>query len=304
MKKLHLLFTIKTLSRAEHRGKENGDAFFVKKVKGTLIAGVFDGATELKITDATRRLPHSSATFAALHCSQSAACMLQKPASTPSNAILCANRELKKQAIRYGLNPDDSLTVPKTTATVIKIDTAQRFLTWAHIGDSILLIASASAVLKPTKKQNKITENEFLAQLKFLAEKTGKPPIALIHDPTAQKYIIATQNQANNSKNPKSYGVLTGQSDERIRPFIERGGFTITEKTDVILASDGAIPHHMNDLETNDQQKAYMTLIREKRLANLYRFIRKQENSDPLHILYPRYKTHDDFTIIWIHCGR
>lgn len=117
-----------------------------------------------------------------------------------------------------------------------------------------------------------------------------------------KKYVITTQNQANDSKNPKSYGVLTGQSDERMRPFIETGNFTITKTTDIILASDGAIPHNLKDLETKREQRTYFKFLQEKGLQGLYRFIREQENADPLHVSYPRYKTHDDFTVIWIHC--
>lgn len=295
-----ILISVQTTSRSESPRRTNGDSFFMRHYHNFLIAGVFDGATALKETAYAQKLTSSAPHWASDIAAESAATALKTNPAALADALITANTTLREAGCRFNFDYTDSLTLPKTTATIVSVDKQKGILCFAHIGDTILLISDRNGIRKLTTKQNKSAENRFLQKLRETSIKTKLAPHALNNLPEIQESIFATQSRANEPNNPESYGVLNGQDDERVSRFIETGIFTIESNTDFFLLSDGAVPHHLNDLETDKEQKEWHALLQKKRAFGLYRFIRHQEHTDPNHSHFPRYKTSDDYTIISI----
>jgi len=110
--------------------------------------------------------------------------------------------------------------------------------------------------------------------------------------------ILANKQKMNT---PEGYSVLNG--DPAAELYIESGKLNRIMLRGLILVTDGLF--FPQDMEDNDQDR-HETMIRHMSATNLQAYadwLLQLENEDSACIRYPRFKTSDDKSAIWLHFG-
>lgn len=266
-------------------------------VAGDNIFGVFDGATSLdKRTFGCGRTGGLLAAEAAMSVFRCNHFPLYELADQ-------ANNEIMKQMVMHGVDISRKENLWSTSAAVVRIK--QNHLEWVQAGDAMILIIYNDGSYKALVER----ENHDYKTLCLWRELTrdqsesGKPgwSRADLWDTRAKVSLarekLAGQIRSVRSQMNVSYGVLSGE--KAAQAFLNHGTQSLEHVRHVLIFTDGlTIPSAIPDKKTD-----YTALVNgflALGLAGLKKSIRQMEETDPLCLVFPRFKCHDDIACISI----
>jgi len=212
------------------------------------------------------------------------------------------------------------LGLPASVATLAEYDPAAGEIRWAHVGDTMLLVAYQDGrVAVPTHPDVAVFDSEVKRNArKFRDNHAHLSYRELINSPEMRQqtvYNALYHNYVDEYGLPQpnhGIGVLDGLPE--LRYFIQTGRFFVDDVSFVCALTDGLEwPASLFEAFADDPAEAEQR--RQDRLAHMaatlnasglsgyLALLRQTEADDPNHENYPRFKTHDDATGILLRFG-
>lgn len=273
--------------------KPNEDSFAINATPNAINAAVFDGVTSKKPFSAIS--PLTGARFAS--------CFLKDQLErigqtfTPKETILKLNSLLLDEVTKLGGSLKDSLSLPSSTATIIKIIPDKNILQLAHVGDSFCIVYFKGGYSQlMTDDKNKQFDEHMFEFMRKLAKERGITAVeASKLDAYKQESIKVALNK-NNNPNGKGTGVING--DPNIKLYIQDVSISLDNIEAVLLGTDGLVPVGWSVENEKDRQKLKGE-IEKNGMEQLIKIVRKAEEKDP-DWEFTRAKQSDDATGVFI----
>lgn len=254
--------------------KASEDRYLIKDS----VFAVFDGATDVSGKDLSI-YEMSPGEFAAEMLLKS----LEKTADI-GEALRQANAKIDDGIRLFFAEPtkQDRFTA---TATVVRLNDNR--LEYWNVSDSyFFLINKMGKVVLPFEPYDQ--ERELLAELRRrLAVKEIEDPIDELRE-----LILARKNDVN-----KVFGGFNGEPE--VFNFIKKGSVDLTDIASVLLFSDGMM-YPQKDPNSPTDYQAMADLYLEGGVELMLDTVRELEESDSDFKKYPRFKMHDDATVVAI----
>ena len=206
------------------------------------------------------------------------------------------------------------LGLPASAATVAEYDPAAHTLRYAHVSDTLLLVAYRDGRVEvPTYEEKTAEPDTGIKQMaqQLRAEHPDKTFEELLHMPEVMRVNLHNalyHNFVDEHGLPqpsRGAGVLNGQPE--LRYFVQTGQVDLDNAMCACVMTDGLEwPPDADEIFTEDAVEAaglredriaYMaSLILEHGLAGYLERLWQAKTDDPDHERYPRMKTHDDAT--------
>jgi len=253
-------------------GVENEDS--LSTANGVYI--VCDGATSL--AGKRRTMPVSGGKQAALLTAQA----FSTNQGSLIDMAMTANQEISEAMRVSGLDFTDRSSLWSTSFAALRF--RKENLEWAQSGDcSIILLYDDGTSKMVTKLPGHDTDT--LKKWQQIGTTAG----ASIHE------VLARDISAVRKKMNREYGVLNGEPEAL--SFID-GGVERTERvTDILLFSDGFWLPSQDPAQPLDHE-ALAKMYRSGGLSTIRDYIRFIQKKDVNCVLYPRFKKHDDMSVI------
>jgi serine/threonine protein phosphatase PrpC len=253
----------------------NDDRYLV----GKNIFAVFDGATAIlnnyKGPDGT-----TTAGLAA-EIAKNAFAKEDKPLK---ELALVATKTIRKAMEEKETDLSDKAKLWSTTVAAIQLK--ESTFEWIQIGDSPILIIYKDESHKILFEEYD-HDKELLTKWSKLAKEGEKEMFKILKEECAQ-----LRRQAN-----VTYGFLNGEDD--LKEFIECGEEPLENIQHILLLTDGLI-YPKENLQNKDDFKPIVEAFLKGGINNIKKTVRDIENNDPECVKYPRFKKHDDATVIAI----
>ena len=225
-----------------------------------------------------------------------------------SAAALCQH----EPQLAADLNDDARLirlALPVCVATAVRINSQTRQLDYAHVGDTMLLIFHDDGrISTPTTDQMGIYDERALAMAVRIQAETGAPHMVdVVADPRVVEINRRNglyHNYVDEQGKPDvkvGVGVINGLPE--MEAYMECGSIDLHDVSSILLSTDGGLwPAPLNETPT-DRVARYQhmrELIECDGLTGYYEQLRAIEAADSAHDRYPRFKTQDDCTAVFV----
>jgi len=251
------------------------------------------------------------------------------PDRSLSDALLSANQDLRRAVAdalggfslelileKAGLPPDDDprqarLALPACVITLMRLNYSRQELEYAHAGDTSLLeIRRNGAVICHTSDQIGPYVQQTLRLAASLRRTKNLPHIVdAVNLPEVRQMDIETGLRHNyvdaqgHTQTGEGSGVINGLPE--LADYIECGTLAIDpDQTEgFCLLTDGLellAPIEETATETEERLRQTGALLRTHGLRGLYEAVREMAELDPHHDQYPRIKTYDDATGVFL----
>lgn len=278
--------------------KPNEDAFAVRRFGSAVALAIFDGATSLKKIPAHDAIGMSGARYASHFLRDQ---FLALPAF--SNSTLSElNQRLGQAVVKFeGLNLQDVVTLPTSTATIVLIDPDRDMLSIQHVSDSFALarFVGGAYSLLTTDRLAELSES-LIENIRSLALNRGISNREARTDPGVQQKLIDRLQQDFNRADGNGVGVVNG-SPEMDR-YIDYLNFPLSSFELLLLGSDG-LPAPQHPLSNSDECRNLIDMAESKGLQQTIEFKKQEEDSDP-DWTTARWKHSDDGTGILVRFRR
>jgi serine/threonine protein phosphatase PrpC len=271
----------------------NEDAFAVTFEDEILLAGIFDGTTGFPVPALGKV---TSARYASHFIKEQFGTTVKS--MSPEKILLAINDRLWETARKLnGITRSDTLTLPASTATVIKIDVKNHLLFFAHIGDAfgIVYFDDGHSELFTDNKNNQFDE-EIFALIRTIAEEDALTNREARHDKRINEALRHMYYKRNNNKEGKGSGLING--DPHVQIYIQTGEIDLQGVNAILLGTDGLLPQGWSEHTEQDRQQLF-DQIQTGGFQKLFKTKKQSEDADPdwNHI---RYKHSDDATGILV----
>ena len=273
--------------------KPNEDAFALTCEDEILFVGIFDGTTSFPIP----ALGNVSSARYASHFIKTQFTTITKTMS-PEEILLHVNAKLWEKVRKLnGVTLSDTLTLPASTATVIKLDINKNLLSFAHVGDAfgITYYEDGHSELF-TDDKNKKFDEEMFALIRKIAKENGLTNREARQDKRVDEALAKMYYGRNNNPKGKGSGLING--DPNIKLYIQTGEINLSNVKTILLGTDGLLPQGWSENNKNDRQKL-LTEILNGGFQKLFNTKHQSEDEDP-DWKNMRYKHSDDATGILI----
>ncbi|WP_424768722.1 PP2C family serine/threonine-protein phosphatase [Paenibacillus sp. sgz302251] len=210
---------------------------------------------------------------------------------TPAEALLQANRKLREEMAKYGIQVDRKEEVWGACAVLIRI--GEDFIEYAQAGDCMLAaVYEDGSIRTVTHDQLAHIDNRTKALWAEGIEsglRTSEELWAYV-----KPQIISGRYSANTAQ---GYAVLNG--DPELSRYIEYGRMNRIQLKALLLMSDGLYSPTAASLPQANAEEVARGVL-DKGLEGYIRELTELEEGDPQCIQYPRVKKSDDKTAIWI----
>lgn len=291
--------------------EQNEDTGIVRQ-KGTIIlAGVFDGATNIGA-----KLPLSPGKAAAITCREAVA---EAPTNeSPVNILLRANRLVRSIAAGLPLTAKEQSEVLCAVGAVARLDTETRKLTIASVADCHIVVLHLDGTHTWLTKNTSVNvERQEIAAAVWETEHPGaalpeesvllgnlervmtlplqqRPVIRPLDDQRVLE-VIARNRRLENDPGGRGAPSLKGGSDDALRRFIQEASIPVRKGDDIVLFTDGGYP---GPLSTLTQQEEVVHVLRARGIRGLHAWVRQREDADPSLRNPPRMKQYDDLVAL------
>lgn len=287
-------FHVEMVSDTQRAKKEqNEDQAVLREENGTVLAGVFDGATsadDLHVQG--RRLGKVAAIVAK-------ATLKSLPMDTqPEQALYAINRNL--QAVKHALQlPEHAGLI--TTGLVIRLQ-KDGTLDYAGIGDSHLGIEESGMLSIPTVDRMEPFERQEIAAGVAEAKIHGIPVTTILgavpEKESSTWKVIHGMRTKENAPDGGGYGTLNGSPEKDMALYVDKGTLRLAKSSRVMLFTDGlALPVSVS---ADDRKVFLQESLLSGGLDAVKNRQRALEEKDPNGEQYPRLKKHDDATGILV----
>ncbi len=274
--------------------RPNEDAYAVATEDGVLYLGVFDGITSLK--QVAGLADETGARFASHEVQDVFAHAVG--AQDPSEILLHCNDHLRAASSEItGVDEADVLTLPSTTATVVRIDLDADTLHLGNIGDGFCVVwyTDGSSELITDNSNAEFDEALFdyiVAQAKThgISNREARPL------PEVQEKLVTSFARKINKPDGRGAGALNGGEHADI--YIQAEAMSLAGIRSVLLATDGFILAG-GDIEDVDYRYKLEKKIRRGRLSYFIDKKHESEDADP-DWEHARYKHSDDATALFL----
>jgi hypothetical protein len=324
---------VESLCEPGSAGRMNEDAVFCLQTENEIIAAVIDGATERLPSTALLPLLQTAGgrlTSAALAARTTRTTLATVTDRTPRDMLIAANDTLRSQMEAfYGeLTPEAvfarepvlaqfrhdlrlmRMVLPVCVITVVKINPAENVLSFAHLGDSTLLLFHNGGITEVAAGDNgrvgtggvigRAREHQRQRGLSSFREILNDPQIvASNHQGALYHNYVDAQGQPDLSR---GIGVINGLPEAEA--FIQHGTRSLVGLSGVFLFSDGLM-WPAEELDESDEAVAnrlqHMRHVIERQgLRAYYQQLHDAEEMDADFNRFPRFKLHDDKTGIGV----
>lgn len=274
--------------------KPNEDAFSIVASPDKLTVAVFDGTSSLK------QIPSLGDTTGARFASHFVKEQLDSgiPQQYPKEIIRTLNKKLLGRTLQFDeASPEDTHTLPATTATIVQIIPAENTVYLSHLGDSYCVVFykdGHSEVV--TNNQNANFDNGIFEQMKEVSKEKGLTIRQAREDERIKQALLDMFQYANNRPDGNGRGILNGEANAE--QYIQDTSIPLDAIKAILIASDGLLPPSFSEQDNEDREKAF-EILSTMRMEEMIRLKQEVEDQDPdrEHI---RYKHSDDATGIFI----
>lgn len=243
---------------------------------GVGIFGVFDGATSLN------KYQQNDGKTGGYLAAEIARETFEKNNKPLIELFKEANDNIERNMNSRGINTSDSANRWDTSVALVKM--VADGIEWIRIKDSLILIIKKDGsiellgeyfdhdleIMKKWRKAASSRENNIFELLKPMT--------------------VANRQMAN-----MTYGAMNGQ--RAAENFIQTGSYPLDDVEHILIFTDGAfIPKE--DPESDDDWSLLADIFVKSGLEGIKSYVRKIEEADPNCWKYPRFKQHDDLTIV------
>jgi len=273
--------------------KPNEDTFAVTSEDDILLAGIFDGTTSFPIP----ALGEISSARYASHFIKKQFSAVTKTLS-PEKILLNINEKLWETIKKMnGVTLADTLTLPASTATVIKIDANKSLLSFAHIGDAFGIVYFEDGHSEIfTDDKNKRFDEEMFTLIRKIAKENDLTNREARQDKRVNQGLGEMYYKRNNNTEGKGSGLING--DPHLELYIQTGTIDLSGIKTILLGTDGLLPQGWEEQKEQDRQKL-LEVIRTGGFEKMFKTKHESEDDDP-EWNFIRYKHSDDATGILI----
>ncbi len=322
---MHLTTLSDAAVMPDHR---NEDAFWADLNGDHALLMVADGASRRLKTSRTRDLFGPDTTAARFAAQVVRETMADAASAAPHDLLIQANERLaahwrsvygdlsaeslaqQEPALADDLRSDPRhirWALPVCVATVARVDQAQQQLSFAHAGDTALLLFHRDGrVTAPTINQMKYHEDNTLffalslqrrQQAAHLADVLDDPRVKALNNALYHNYVDENGDIDLNV----GVGVVNGlpQLDE----YMQTAEVDISAVSGILLCSDGFLwpaPLDESEADCAARLQAMRTTIERDGLEAYCESMRAVEAADAGRDQYPRFKIHDDATAVYL----
>ncbi len=283
------LHDVDDFSREKYKGRPNEDQYCLEYRDGTLLAGVFDGGTDL--VGYKNKEGQNGAYLAATIAKR----FFEKDYWDYEElwhldfAARKANEALRDAMLDAGISLRRRRNLWNTTLSIVRINNGH--MSYVQLGDSPIIIFYRDKTYKVIDEEKDHNSKSLRMWTRLLSQGVENPA----QDSQMQEQLLETRARAG-----KDYGALNG--DPQSMEFVKLGIEPLEKIDRIILLTDGWI---LRPKYFEAREQLYMPIISacsdpKKGLLWLLRDIRRKENLDPQCSEYPRFKKHDDMTAIEI----
>lgn len=293
--------------------EKNEDTGIVRQ-KGTIVlAGVFDGATNIGA-----ELPMSPGKAAAITCREAVA---NAPThESPVDVLLRANCLLRGIASGLPLTAQERSEVLCAVGAVARLDTEMRTLDIASVADCHIVVLHLDGTYTWLTKNTSVdVERREIAAAVWGAEHPGaslpadnvllnnldrvmtlppqqRPAIHHLDDRRVLQ-VIAKNRRMENDPGGRGAPSLKGNDDDVLRRLIQEVSVPVQKGDELVLFTDGGYP---GPLSTPTQQEEVIHVLRAGGIQGLHAWVRQKEDADPSLRNPPRMKQYDDLVALRI----
>ncbi len=276
--------------------KPNEDAFGIVPAGGALFVGVFDGTTSLRPIEGLERRGVNGARFAShflrngLH--------IAREEMNPQDVLIALNEALFEASKQFeGVDPEDTNTLPATSATIVKIDPGAGELQLASVYDSWCVVYykdGRSELL--TVDLNKQFDQQVVDLMQAIAARQGITPRAARQHEEVERALLESRVVKNNAPDGSGCGVVNGDPD--MVPYIQTRAIELARVSAVLLGTDGLVPQGWS-IERQADRRRLADELKSGGLGRLIGTKKRSEDADPdwHHV---RFKHSDDATGLFL----
>jgi hypothetical protein len=266
------------LSQPGKEGGLNEDSYVIRE--NERIFGVFDGATSFN-----KFVKEDGVTGGKIASAIAAQCF-QSDAQDLYTAYQNANRKLQEEMEGAGVDTTDKLNLWCTSIAAISI--FEDVIEWLTLSDSLIIVIYQDNTWELLPKEDYSQDRWWLIQYQELVRMRK-------YNMERLKKLIVPLVEVNRILGNETYGHLSGE--ESSSRFIRKGSISREHVTRVLVFTDGLIPPNP-DPSKQDVFDKWMEVYFQDGIEGIYSYVRELELSDPQLTKYPRWKLHDDATII------
>lgn len=171
-----------------------------------------------------------------------------------------------------------------STATVVRINENNTLDYW-NVADSFFFLINKEGKVVVPFDLYEFDRNNLIELKKRLDNKDIEDPIEEMRE-----IILTSKNEAN-----KSYAVFNGEQE--VFNLMKKGSVDLTNIATVVLFTDG-MNYPSEDPTMPTDYQAMADLYLEGGVEHMLDTVREMEEEDPEFKKYPRFKMHDDATVI------
>ena len=197
------------------------------------------------------------------------------------------------------------LALPVCVVTIVKIYPQENYLEFSHAGDTALLIQWENGdVQQLTKDQMGKYDSQALRQAQKLQHEKNLPHLADVLDnpevrEANRKNGLYHNYVSENGKPDKTIGVGVVNGLRQLSNYIQTGTISTKNLKGLLLTSDGGLlPQPLEGSES--MSRSMFAMIETIGISGYIEHVRKLEQADKHLDQYPRFKVHDDATLLYI----
>lgn len=293
--------------------EKNEDTAIVRQRGNVVLAGIFDGATNIGAG-----LPVSPGKAAAITCREAVA---EAPTNeSPVHILLRANRLVRGIAAGLPLTDEERKEALCAVGAVARLDTETRQLDIASVADCHIVVLHLNGTHTWLTKNTSVhVERLEIAAAVWCAEHSGsalppdndilrnlervmslvveqRPAIRPLDD-TRVLGIIARTRRLENDPYSRGTPSIKGDEDTVLQPLIHESSVSVRNGDDIVLFTDGGYP---GPLSAPAQQEEVVHVLRAGGIQGLHAWVRQKEDADPSLRDPPRMKQYDDLVTLRI----
>jgi hypothetical protein len=269
----------------------NEDAFSIT-TGDRLVAGVFDGATSLRLLD---WLDDQTGARYASHLLKDRLAKLALD-TPPSDLLARLNSILLEGARGRGSDLRDVHALPSSTATIVTLEAGASELHLSHISDSFAVAYYEDGTSRLLTPVHETYDTEMRRLMAKIAQDQGITPRQARNDPRIIELLLAKRQERHNAPDGHGDGVLNG--DPAAALYFRYRRIPLAGITSILIASDGLFPQGVSE-RSAEGRDTVLKLLNSGGLPAVIEAKQASEDSDPdWHSL--RYKHSDDATAVWI----